>query len=74
MFKSLLLITLMVVIGVSINDVYSQENNMPTFQESAQVIIDHKISQTNIVSITLQSTNIQEIQIPIELEQKIRDN
>ena len=38
------------------------------------MIIDAKISQTNIASITLLSTNIQEIKIPVELESKIREN
>jgi len=60
--------------GMSINQAYSQEIGLSTFQESAQVIIDEKISQTNIASITLFSTNIQEIIIPMELDWKIRDN
>ena len=60
--------------GISIDQAYSQEIRLSTFQESAQVIIDEKISQTNIASITLLSTNIQEIKIPTELESKIREN
>jgi len=60
--------------SISINQAYSQEIELSTFQESAQVIIDEKISQTNIASITLISTNIQEIIIPMELDWKIRDN
>jgi len=60
--------------GISIDQAYSQEIELATFQESAQVIIDEKISQTNIASITLLSTNIQEIKIPTELENKIREN
>ena len=59
---------------ISIDQAYSQEIGLSTFQESAQVIIDEKISQTNIASITLLSTNIQEIKIPVELESKIREN
>ena len=59
--------------GISIDQAYSQEIGLSTFQESAQVIIDEKISKTNIASITLLSTNIQEIKIPTELEEKIRD-
>jgi len=60
--------------GISINQAYSQEIQLSTFQESAQIIIDQKISQTNIASVTLLSTNIQELKIPIELEEKIRNN
>ena len=62
------------VIGISTNYVHSQEIGLSTFQESAQVIIDKKISNTSIASITLHSSNLQEIKIPTELEQKIREN
>jgi hypothetical protein len=44
---------------------------LATFQETAQVIIDKSISKNVTASITLQSTSIQEIKIPSELEQKI---
>jgi hypothetical protein len=74
MLKILIIISVITVTGFSINNVYSQEMSLGTFQESAQLIIDQKISQTNIVSIALVSSNIQEIQIPVELEQKIREN
>ena len=60
--------------SISINQGYSQEVGLSTFQESAQVIIDEKISQTQTASITLLSTNIQEIRIPVELEEKIRNH
>ena len=53
---------------------YSQETSLATFQETAQVIIDKSISQNVTASIALQSTSIQEIKIPVELEQKIREN
>lgn len=59
---------------ISINQGYSQEVELSTFQESVQVIIDEKISKKNIVSVTLLSTNIQEIIIPIELEEKLREH
>lgn len=62
------------VIGISTNYAHSQEIELSTFQESAQVIIDKKISNTSITSITLLSSNLQEILIPTELEQKIREN
>ena len=74
MLKMIFLAFLIVFTGISIDQVYSQEIRLSTFQESAQIIIDEKISQTNIISITLLSTNIQEIKIPVELESKIREN
>ena len=73
MQKIIFLAFLIIFTGISINQAYSQEIGLSTFQESAQVIIDEKISQTNIVSITLLSTSIQEITIPSELESKIRE-
>ena len=74
MLKIIFIAILIGFTGISINQAHSQEIGLSTFQESAQVIIDEKISQTNIASITLLSTNIQEIIIPIELEEKLRDN
>ena len=62
------------IIGISTNSAYSQEFDLATFQESAQLFIDNRISQETITSITLLSSNIQEIKIPLEFEQKIRDN
>jgi len=74
MLKIIFAIILIIFIGISANQAYAQEIDLATFQESAQVIIDNKISQKTIASITLQSSNIQEIKIPLEFEQKIRDN
>ena len=74
MLKMIFLAFLITFTCISIDQAYSQEIGLSTFQESAQVIIDEKISQTNIASITLLSTNIQEIKIPAELESKIREN
>ena len=62
------------IIAISTNSAYSQEINLATFQESAQLLIDNKITQETITSITLLSSNIQEIKIPMEFEQKIRDD
>ena len=53
---------------------YSQEIGLATFQETAQVVIDQSISQNVTASITMQSTSVQEIRIPAELEQKLREN
>ena len=74
MLKIIFTISIIMVIGISTNYAYSQEIGLSTFQESAQVIIDKKISNTSITSITLHSSNLQEIKIPAELEQKIREN
>jgi hypothetical protein len=74
MLKIILIIAIIGIVGVSTNYAYSQEIGLATFQESAQVIIDKKINYESITSITLSSSNIQEIIIPTELEQKIRES
>ena len=74
MLKIIFIISIIMVIGISTNYAHSQEIGLSTFQESAQVLIDKKISNKSITSITLQSSNLQEIKIPTELEQKIREN
>ena len=72
--KIIMIIMCVWIIAISTNSAYSQEINLATFQESAQLLIDNKISQETITSITLLSSNIQEIKIPMEFEQKIRDD
>jgi len=74
MQKKLFFLALIVLIGISTNYSYSQEASLATFQETTQIIIDKSISQNVTASITLQSTSIQEIKIPAELEQKIRED
>ena len=74
MLKIIFIAILITFTGISIDQAHSQEIRLSTFQESAQLIIDEKISQTAIISITLISTNIQEIIIPNQLEEKIRNN
>ena len=74
MLKIIILIMSIGIIAISTNSAYSQEINLATFQESAQLLIDNKISQETITSITLLSSNIQEIKIPDEFEQKIRND
>ena len=70
----LLFLALISLIAISSNYAYSQEISLSTFHEIAQIKIDKNTSQNITASIVLQSTNIQEIQIPIEFEQKIREN
>ena len=74
MLKIILIIAIIGIIGISANYAHSQEIGLATFQESAQIIIDKKINHESIASITLSSSNIQEIIIPVELEEKIREN
>ena len=72
MQKKILFFTLSILLGISTGFVYAQEMNLATFQENAQIVVDRSISQNVTASITLQSTSIQEIKIPVELEQSIR--
>ena len=74
MQKIMVLLGLIGVLVITTNYAYSQEMSLATFQETAQVIIDKNISQNVTAAISLQSTSIQEIKIPAELEQKIREN
>ncbi len=74
MQKEIFFLSLIVLIGISTNYAYSQEVSFSTFQETAQIIVDKSISQNVTASITLQSTSLQEIKIPVELEQKIRED
>ena len=74
MQKRIIHLTVILMIGISINYAYPQEISLSTFQETAQIIIDKSLSQNVTSSITLQSTSIQEIKIPMELEQRIRED
>lgn len=74
MRKIFVLIALIGIFSISFNYIYAQEIGLATFQETAQVLIDKSISQEVTASITLQTTSIQEIKIPAELEKRIREN
>ena len=74
MQKIVIMLGLIGILVFTTNYAYSQEMSLATFQETTQVIIDKSISQNVTASIALQSTSIQEIKIPAELEQKIREN
>ena len=74
MQKKIVFFAIIAIAGISINYAHSQEMNLATFQETAQIIIDKRISQNVTASITLQSTSIQEIKVPAEMEQRIREN
>ena len=74
MLKIIFVLAIIGILDISTNYVYSQEIGLATFQESAQVIIDKKMFNKTTTSVTLLSSNLQEIKIPSELEQKIREN
>ena len=74
MQKIIILFVLAGIFAITTNYAYSQEVKLATFQETSQVIIDKNASHDVTASITLQSTSIQEIKIPSELEQKIRED
>ncbi len=74
MLKIIFVISLIMFMGVSTNYAFSQEIGLSTFQETAQIIIDEKIDHKSTTSITLLSSNIQEIKIPTEIKQKIMEN
>jgi len=69
-----LMLAIISLFAVSSNYAFSQEMGLATFQESAQIVIDKSISQNVTASISLQSTSVQEIKIPAEFEQEIREN
>ena len=74
MQKKIVFFAVIALIAISTNYAYSQEMSLSTFQETAQIIIDKRITQNVTSSITLQSTSFQEIKVPAELEQRIREN
>jgi len=74
MLKIIFILAIIGIVGISTNYAYSQEIGLATFQESAQIIIDKKMLNKTTTSITLLSSNLQEIKIPSELEQRIREN
>ncbi|HLA22660.1 MAG TPA: hypothetical protein VJZ17_04390 [Nitrosopumilaceae archaeon] len=52
---------------------YAQQPRLATFHETAQVIVDQRFQNKISTSITVMSTSTQEIRVPVELDQKIRD-
>jgi hypothetical protein len=74
MQKIICLLVLAGIFSITTNYAYSQDASLATFQETAQVLVDKNRSQNITASITLQTTSIQEIKIPADLEKKIREN
>ena len=52
---------------------YAQDPKLATFQETAQILVDQKISNNVTAAIALQTTSNQEIRIPTELVKKIQE-
>ena len=71
MKKIIMLFLIAGLFSISLNYVYSQDASLATFQETAQVIIDKRTQEVSS-SITLQTTSIQEMKIPSDLEERIR--
>jgi len=74
MQKIIALFVLAGIFTITTNYAFSQDVSLATFQETAQVLIDKSRSQDVTASITLQTTSIQEIKIPSDLEKKIRED
>lgn len=74
MHKVVLPLLLIFVIGYSTCHVFAEQARLATYHEVAQVVVDQKISNNVTASISLQTTSIQEFQIPPELDAKIRNS
>ena len=72
-YKFLFLLAISLIVVFSYSEVIAQDPRLATFQETAQIIIDKRISNNVTAAIALQSTSNQEIKIPIELSKKIQD-
>ena len=72
-YKFLFLLAISLIVVFSYSEVIAQDPRLATFQETAQIIIDKRISNNVTAAISLQSTSNQEIRIPIELSKKIQD-
>lgn len=74
MYKAVLPLLLICVMAYSADSVFAEQARLATYHEIAQVIVDQKISNNVTASISLQTTSIQEFQIPPELDAKIRNS
>jgi hypothetical protein len=73
MYKAVLSFLLIFAI-VSVGNVFAEQARLATYHEIAQIFVDQKISNNVTASISLQTSSIQEFQIPQELDAKIRNN
>ncbi len=69
------LLALLLIFSVSYASfAFAQEPRFSTYHELASVIVDQRISNNVTASVSLQTTSINEFQVPPELDAKIRDN
>ena len=74
MYKIIVLIVVIGFLFYSISDASAQTSpQLATFQETAQILIDKRVSNNVTASVTLQSTSNQEFRIPSTLEQLVLD-
>jgi len=73
MYKILAIFAISLGIMFSFSEIYAQDPQLATFQETAQILIDQSISNNVTASIALQTTSNQEIRIPTELAKKIQE-
>lgn len=75
MYKIIVVIAVIGFLFYNISDVSAQPDpQLATFQETAQILVDKRVSNNVTASITLQSTSNQEFRIPSILEQLVLDN
>ena len=74
MYAILVILTVITCTVLAVGDAYAKEPRLATFQETTHVLVDKTLSGNITASVTLQSTNNQEIKIPVELNQKILNN
>lgn len=74
MHRAVLPLLLIFFIGYATSDTFADQARLATYHEVAQVFVDQKISNNVTASISLQTTSIQEFQIPPELDAKIRNS
>ncbi|CDI05920.1 hypothetical protein [Candidatus Nitrosotenuis uzonensis] len=72
MFK--IFIVLFVISSFFGAEALAQEPRLATFHEVATIFVDQRLSNNVTASVSLQTTSIQEFQIPAELDAKIRNN
>lgn len=73
MYKLTILFGILIFLFVT-NNAFAQEPKLATFQETAQLIIDKKVSSNVTASISLQTSSNQEIRITSELVDKIHES
>ncbi len=66
-------VTLSLVVLFVGGQAFAQEVQLAAYQETAQILIDQKVSNNVTASVVLQSTSNQEIKIPTEIENKVHN-